>query len=96
MIEVDDLKGMTEHWLSTQSCSYLGSDYGHNIRDTLQRPVRSVDGDGFIRKLSKDVPLIAALPSDTVGVYLSETGIDSSVITLELAGLRFGVGTSDN
>ncbi|MGL5947913.1 MAG: hypothetical protein ACRCYV_02490 [Aeromonas sp.] len=85
----DELSGMVEHWLSTPLNSYLGSDYGQEVRSLLQRPQRDEGADQLVRKLRADLPLIGALPPEAVAVYGTPSGIDQLKLMLTVLGREF-------
>lgn len=87
-----EIVGMVRHWLSTPIGGYLGSDYGSDTKALLQNPHNVVLADKFLAKLRRDVPVLAALPSSSVNLYASPSGIDRMDIVLEVAGVAIILG----
>lgn len=81
-----DIEGMVQHWLHTPAGSYLGSDYGSNLKDLLQRPQSEVAANAVIDKLRRDVPLLGALPAGEVNLYSVAGGADKAYFVIEVAG----------
>lgn len=91
-----DVAAMTDHWLNTPLNGYLGSDYGQDIKSTLQQPQSSAVANNLIQKLQQDVPIIAAMPDESVGVYAVPRGVDGTDIILAVAGRTFNLSDEDN
>lgn len=87
-ITPQDLEKMVLHWLNTPAGSYLGSSYGSNIKNTLQRPASNTDADEVLAKLRRDIPLLDALPAGSVNVYAypHPDYVDSTQMVIEVAG----------
>jgi hypothetical protein len=81
-----DLQGMVSHWLGCRPNGYLGSDYGSGVADLLQTPTNGGAADDLITKLRTDIPLVGALPADTLGLYAQPDGPDRLRIYIEVAG----------
>lgn len=81
-----DIAGMVQHWLNTPAGSYLGSDYGSNLKDLLQRPNSDGAANAVIDKLRFDIPLIQSLPMGSVNIYSVATGADKTNFVIEVAG----------
>lgn len=94
-IPTSELVDMTTHWLSTPANGYLGSTYGQNVTDMLQKPLASGLADATIQKLRADVPLLGALPASKVNLYAVDKGPDKRELYIEIAGEFVQVG-SDN
>jgi hypothetical protein len=94
-IPASDLVDMTSHWLATPLNGYLGSDYGQNVTDMLQKPLASGLADAVIAKLRNDVPLLGAQPRGAVNIYAQDTGPDKRNLYIEVAGELVQLG-SDN
>lgn len=67
-----ELQDMVTHWLQVPPNGYLGSGYGSDPQSLLQQPLLSPRADEFVAKLASDVPLIGALPSDSVNLYMQD------------------------
>lgn len=93
-VDGNDIYKMVEHWLKTPINGYLGSDYGQNLSDLLQKPLSQPDADRVIRKLKNDIPVLQALENEhpnVVGIYVSSEGVDKLRIILEVLGCRIDV-----
>lgn len=90
-----EISEMVEHWLRTPAGSYLGSDYGNNAKDLLQRPQFEGAANGFVRKMREDIPILAALPDDAIAIYGQPVGVDRTEIVLEVAGRAYNL-SGDN
>lgn len=86
-----EISEMVEHWLHTPAGSYLGSDYGNNAKDLLQRPQLEGAANGFIRKMREDIPILQALPADAVAIYSRAVGVDGAEIVLEVSGQTYNL-----
>jgi len=86
-ITASQLHHMVQHWLSTPACAYLGSRYGHPLATLLQQPLFTHSGaDEVIAKLRRDIPLLAALPPETINVYATDLGHQQQRLLLDIAG----------
>ena len=91
-ITPQDLERMVRHWLNTPAGAYLGSPYGSNIKNTLQRPMLDTGMDQVIQKLMKDVPLLTMLGPGAVNIYEYQgERIDTTQLFIELKGLAIEV-----
>lgn len=81
-----DIQAMITHWLNTPVNGYIGSDYGCDPKALLQNPQSIGVANAFIKKLKKDVPILAVLPSNSVNLYSVQRGVDGLDIVLEVAG----------
>jgi hypothetical protein len=91
-IPTSELVDMTTHWLSTPLNGYLGSTYGQNVTDMLQKPLASGYADATIQKLRADVPLLGAMPASSVNLYSVDEGPDKRNLFIEIAGAFVPVG----
>jgi len=77
---------MVRHWLNTPVCGYLGSDYGQDLKATLQLPQADGTADAFLAKLRRDVPVLQAMPPGEVNLYSLTTPPDRLQLMIEVAG----------
>lgn len=82
---------MVRHWLATPAGAYLGSDYGSDAKALLQSPQSSPLADKFLAKLKRDVPILAALPANSIQMYAAPSGADRLSITIEVAGVSLNI-----
>lgn len=86
-----EIQSMVLHWLRTPPNGYLGSGYGSDPKALLQKPTSSGLADQFMAKLKADVPVIGALPPNTVNLYSEDYGNDTKLITIDVLGSRVSV-----
>jgi hypothetical protein len=91
-ITTADAQAMVSHWLATPVNGYLGSDYGSNIKDLLQSPLRTGGADAVLTKLKTDVPLLAAMPRGSVNLYSQDTGPYKRRYFIDLSGATVDIG----
>lgn len=77
---------MTQHWLSTLTNGYLGSDYGHDLNAVLHSPMSARQAEQQISKLRADVPMLARPDVAEVNLYAVETAVDRQALLIEVAG----------
>ena len=82
----NDIQGMVGHWLKSPVNGYLGSDYGQDAKALLQRPQDDGSAEGFLQKLRSDVPVLQALPGESVNLYGVQTAPDRLDLMIEVAG----------
>lgn len=92
----EEVQGMVGHWLSTPTNGYLGSSYGNDAPSLLQKPNAAGLGDAFLAKLTKDVPLLSALPGGAVNLYLERVGNDSNRLVINVADSLIRVDSAGN
>ena len=93
-VSVNDIYNMVNHWLRTPINGYLGSDYGQNLNDLLQKPLSQPDADRVIHKLKNDIPILQALEREypnVVNLYSYSEGVDKLRIILEVLGKKIDV-----
>lgn len=73
------------HWLATPSNSYLGSNYGIDLKQYLHKPMTQFDADGIIRKMRNDIPILSFVSQDDLNVYAEDDGIDGKIIWIQLS-----------
>lgn len=81
-----DIHDMVRHWLNTPVGAYLGSSYGSNIKDLLQRPQADGLADAVIQKMRADIPVLQSLPSGDINLYSATTTPDRLDLVIEVAG----------
>ena len=83
---------MVAHWLNTPVGSYLGSDYGSNIKDILQNPQFDGVADSVIKKMRVDIPVLQSMPEGYINIYSIQTAPDRLDMLIEIAGQTIQVG----
>lgn len=73
------------HWLATPTNSYLGSNYGIDLKQYLHKPMTQFDADGIIRKMRNDIPILSFVSQDDLNVYAEDDGIDGKIIWIQLS-----------
>lgn len=86
MLNATDLTEMTTHWLGCPVGGYLGSSYGSDIKDMLQRPMGSAFANKALAKLREDIPIIGALPASSLNIYAEQDGPERMNIAFDIAG----------
>ena len=81
-----EIQKMVRHWLNTPAGSYLGSIYGSNIKDLLQRPQADGMADAVIRKMRADIPILQSLPDGSINIYSVRVSPDRLDLMIEVAG----------
>lgn len=81
-----EIQEMVRHWLQTPINSYHGSEYGCDAKSLLQNPQSIGVADTFLKKLKKDLPILAILPANSVNLYSVPSGVDRLDIFIEVAG----------
>lgn len=81
-----DIQAMVRHWLQTPMNAYHGSSYGCDPKALLQNPQSIGVADYFLKKLKKDLPVLAMLPANSVNLYSVPNGVDRLDIFIEVAG----------
>jgi hypothetical protein len=67
-----EAQGMVRHWLSVPPNGYLGSGYGSDPHQLLQKPNSDSLGDALLAKMRTDIPVIDALQDGAVNLYLQD------------------------
>lgn len=86
-----DIQNMVGHWLKTPLNGYFGCDYGQDLKALLQNPQLEGQADAQIAKLKADLPVLTVLPSGSVNIYGTHTGVDNLNLFIEVAGTIFGI-----
>lgn len=81
-----EIQGMVKHWLNTPAGAYLGSSYGSNIKELLQRPQAEGMADAVIRKMRADIPILQSLPDGATNIYSMQASPDRLDLVIEVAG----------
>lgn len=85
-IESKDVSGMIDHWHETPVNGYLGSSYGQNAIDMLQKPLDGVAADNYIEKMKNDIYVLNVLPPDAINIYAVPNDVDQLSFKLSVAG----------
>lgn len=86
LITASDIQNMIAHWLGTPVGSYLGSDYGNDIKALLQNPASAGLEQALIAKMRVDVPIIDALPSGAISFYWQDVEPDKRFLVVDVSG----------
>lgn len=81
-----EIQRMVRHWLNTPAGSFLGSSYGSNIKELLQRPQADGMADAVIRKMRADIPILQSLPNGSINIYSVRVSPDRLDLVIEVAG----------
>ena len=90
-----EIQKMVGHWLHTFEGGYLGSDYGQSLKSLLQKAQsdNTAGADATLRKLRSDVPVLQALPTESVNLYGIPVFPDKMELVIEVAGQGIAVST---
>ncbi len=86
MLKAADLVEMTTHWLGCPVGGYLGSNYGSDLKDSLQKPIGAGFANRSLAKLREDIPIIGQLPGDALNMYAVPAGPERVNIAIDVAG----------
>lgn len=86
LITGSDIQQMIAHWLATPVGTYLGSDYGNDIRALLQNPQAAGLEQALMSKMRADVPIISALPSGAIQFYWQDVAPDKRFLVIDVSG----------
>ncbi|UOO89178.1 hypothetical protein LVJ82_17305 [Vitreoscilla massiliensis] len=86
-INTNFVMGQIEHWLGTLTNGYLGSNYGIDLYEKLQKPMSEFDGDSIIRKMRQDIPLLQAISSDSLNIYFQRASFDCVKFYVQVNGM---------
>lgn len=95
-LDLSEIGDMVRHWLQMNANGYLGQSYGNNIKDLLQKPMSSAQGDELLRKLVKDVPILAELPKGSINLYQEDISRQHKRLILDLAGRQVTIDSLGN
>lgn len=77
------------HWLSCPTNGYLGSDYGIDLKQYLQRPMSTFDADALIVKMKNDIPILNTLPENSINIFIENNELDGKSIIFQIADKYF-------
>ncbi|NDI85088.1 hypothetical protein [Undibacterium crateris] len=86
IITAVDIQGMVRHWLATPVGSYLGSDYGNDVKSFLQYPESAGMSQSLIAKMRQDIPVLSALPNGAINIYYQDIEPDKRLLIVDIAG----------
>ena len=92
MIDGPKIKAMVEHWLKTPPNGYFGQGYGADVRNMLLRELSSDNADALIKKLRRDIPLIAQLDDSQVSISTTTRGHDQVYVYLFIGNITIDLG----
>lgn len=85
-VTADFIFGQIDHWLATPVNSYLGSNYGIDLKQYLNKPMAAFDGDAIIAKMRQDIPVLQAVEARSLHIYYKKQGTDKVSFYVELLG----------
>lgn len=85
-IDINFIANQIDHWLSCLPNSYLGSDYGIDLKQYLHKPLSSFDADNILRKMRQDIPILSILSDDELNIYSVKNNSDQIDIFIEIKG----------
>lgn len=75
-----------EHWINTLTNGYLGSNYGIDLKQYLQKPIGAFDGDEIIAKMRSDIPVLSAIDNSNLHIYFKKEPPDKVLFYIMLNG----------
>lgn len=78
--------GQIEHWINTFTNGYLGSNYGIDLKQYLQKPLTTFNGDEIIAKMRADIPALMAISNDDLHIYFKKVPPDKILFYIMLSG----------
>lgn len=73
-----------EHWINTLTNAYLGSNYGIDLKEYLQKPMGAFDGDEIIAKMRQDIPVLQAIDNNNLHIYFKKVSTDKILFYIQL------------
>lgn len=95
MIDAPKIKAMIEHWLQTPPNGYFAQSYGADVRNMLLRELSSDNADALIKKLRRDIPLIAQFDDNQVSISTTTRGHDQVYVYLFIGNITIDLGESN-
>ncbi len=84
LINTSFVLGQVKHWLATPVNGYVGSNYGVDVKSYLHTPMNEFDGDAFIEKMKRDIPILNGFEDGAINVYIQNDGIDGKQILIQV------------
>lgn len=72
------------HWVHTLPNTYLGSDYGADLRQYLHKPMSSFQADEIIKKMKQDIPILQTLPENAINILVTDVQDDTKEILIQV------------
>lgn len=95
-LDLSEVVDMCRHWFQMHANGYLGQSYGHYLKDLLQKPMNAMHADELLRKLIKDVPILAELPKGSINLYQEDLSNQHKRLILDLAGRQVTIDSLGN
>lgn len=86
IIDYNFITKQINHWISCPQNGYLGSDYGIDLRQYLQKPISTFDANRIIEKMINDIPILSTLPRNIINIY-STSNDDTVEIFISVGNL---------
>ena len=86
-VTADFISGQINHWISTPQNSYLGSNYGIDLKQYLHKSINEFDGDAIIAKMRHDIPVLQSIGSNNLNIYFQKKSFDKICFYIDVNGL---------
>lgn len=80
----DDIVAMIGHWLSTPKNAYWGQNYGQDLKKELLKNTTEFHADRLIAQMKNDIPLLANLSHDELGVLMQHEGFEKVKVFVQV------------
>lgn len=95
-LDLAEIADMVRHYLQMRANGYLGHGYGNTLKDLLQKPMNVALADREIRKMIKDVPILAQLPKGSLGLYAEDVDKETKRLIVDLSGHQITIDSLGN
>lgn len=85
IINYDFIATQLAHWLNCPANGYLGSDYGIDLKQYLQKPMSTFAANQIIAKMKADIPILSMLPDNAINIFVENSGDDGKHIYIQVA-----------
>lgn len=92
MIDADKIKAMVNHWLDTPPNGYFGQSYGADVRNMLLRELSSDNADNLLKKLRRDIPLLAQFDDSQLSISTETHDFDKLYVYLFIGNIAIDLG----
>lgn len=92
MIDAAKIKAMVNHWLDTPPNGYFGQSYGADLRNMLLRELSSDNADNLLKKLRRDIPLLAQLDDSQLNISTETRDFDKLYVYLFIGNIAIDLG----
>lgn len=91
MIDSNDVRRMVDHWLKAPPNGYFAQGYGSDEKAMLLQELSADNADAFLAKLRQDIPLLANLGDDQLGIETESVGFDTLKVYLIIGNIAISL-----